>query len=99
GPTSDDLSREAVAEVCNEQPVVDPDLLEVVESFFRRRGSVMPERNAKQAWLIPSAEPLANPMGTAPGWYVRTNGVRIVLMPGVPREMAPMWQNEVVPRL
>lgn len=99
GPTADDLSREAVAEICNESPVVDPDLLVTVESFFRRRGSIMPERNAKQAWTIPSAEPLVNPMGTAPGWYVRTSGVRIVLMPGVPREMMPMWQNEVVPRL
>ena len=99
GPTSDDLSREAVAEICGEEPVVDPDLLTVVESFFRRRGSVMPERNSKQAWLIPSAEPLTNAMGTAPGWFVHTSGVRIVLMPGVPREMTQMWQHEVVPRL
>lgn len=99
GPTADDLTREAVAEICGETPIVDPDLLATVESFFLRRGASMPERNAKQAWLIPSAEALPNAMGTAPGWLVRTGGRVIILMPGVPREMMPMWQQEAVPRL
>ena len=99
GPTSDDLTREAVAEICGETPHVDPKSLEAVKSFFTRRGAEMPERNAKQAWLIPSAESLQNPMGTAPGWFVRHQDAVIVIMPGVPREMMPMWTNETVPHL
>jgi nicotinamide-nucleotide amidase len=59
----------------------------------------MPEKNTKQAWLIPSAEAMANPMGTAPGWFVRHEGKFIASMPGVPREMRRMWAEQVVPRL
>jgi nicotinamide-nucleotide amidase len=53
----------------------------------------MPKRNRKQAWLIPSARALPNPNGTAPGWDVQKDGRRIVAMPGVPREMMPMWES------
>jgi nicotinamide-nucleotide amidase len=59
----------------------------------------MPERNVKQATLIPSAQVLHNPRGTAPGWWVEKNGHIIVAMPGVPREMYYMWEKEVMPRL
>jgi nicotinamide-nucleotide amidase len=99
GPTEDDLTREAMADVVGETPVVDPDLLAAVESIFAGRGLTMPERNKKQAWLIPSAVALPNPVGTAPGWLVRDNGVIMVSMPGVPREMKRMWREHVVPRL
>lgn len=99
GPTVDDLTREAIAAVCHEHLEIDRFALETVRDFFTRRGSVMPERNAKQAWTIPSAEILPNPNGTAPGWLVRHNGKFVVSMPGVPREMMPMWSNEAVPRL
>ncbi len=59
-----------------------------------------PELNLKQAWLIPSATSLANPNGTAPGWLVtRPDGRVVVALPGPPREMRPMWSDEVVPRL
>ena len=59
-----------------------------------------PELNLKQAWLIPSADALPNPNGTAPGWFVgRPDGRVIVALPGPPREMRPMWADEVVPRL
>ena len=99
GPTDDDLTREAVAEVCGEQVQVDEALAEGVRRFFTMRGSVMPEQNTKQAWMIPSAESLANPMGTAPGWLVRHGEKRIVVMPGVPREMFRMWREQAVPRI
>src|SRR5207244_8125595 len=68
-------------------------------AWFAGRGLTMPERNTKQAWLIPSARALPNPLGTAPGWDVRKNGKRIVAMPGVPREMTPMWEGHVEPTL
>lgn len=99
GPTEDDLTREAIAAALGEQPAEDPGLLAWLRSSFAARGSAMPERNRKQAWLIPSARPLANPLGTAPGWDVRRDGRRIVAMPGVPREMTRMWEVEVEPTL
>jgi nicotinamide-nucleotide amidase len=99
GPTDDDLTREAIAEVMGEEPEVDPELLATLEAFFAGRGLTMPARNRKQAWLIPSAEPLPNPVGTAPGWFVRRGDGVIVSMPGVPREMTRMWREQVVPRL
>ena len=99
GPTDDDLTREAIAAVVGETPVVDPGLVETIRTFFALRGLEMPERNAKQAWMIPSAETLPNPVGTAPGWFVRVGPRVIVAMPGVPREMYRMWREQVVPRL
>ena len=99
GPTDDDLTREAIAEVVGQQPEVDPALLANIRAFFAGRGLDMPDQNAKQAWLIPAAEPLPNPVGTAPGWFVRDGDTIIVAMPGVPREMYRMWREEVVPRL
>lgn len=99
GPTDDDLTREAIAEVCGEQVAVDDEIAEHIRQFFKMRGSVMPEQNTKQAWMIPSAVSLPNPMGTAPGWFVAHGGKRIVAMPGVPREMYRMWREQAVPRV
>lgn len=103
GPTDDDLTREAVAEVLGETPEVDSGLERDLRERFATFSRTMPERNLKQAWLIPSAEALPNPLGTAPGWLVQTrmNGEekRIVLLPGPPRELKRMWTEEVLPRL
>src|SRR5438034_429233 len=93
GPTEDDLTREAIASALGETPSVDPALEAELVAWFAGRGLVMPERNRKQAWLIPSARALPNPNGTAPGWDVKKDGKRIVAMPGVPREMTPMWES------
>jgi nicotinamide-nucleotide amidase len=100
GPTPDDLTREAIASVCGESPAVDSALEAWLRALFERRGLTMAEMNRKQAWLIPSASPLRNPNGTAPGWWVnRPDGGVIVALPGPPREMRPMWRDEVMPRL
>ena len=99
GPTEDDLTREAIAAALGEAPAVDPALAAELEAWFAGRGAPMPERNRKQAWLIPSARALPNPLGTAPGWDVRRDGRRIIAMPGVPREMTRMWEVEVEPTL
>ena len=99
GPTEDDLTREAIAAALGETPAVDPRLEAELREWFAGRGLRMPERNRKQAWLIPSARPLPNPNGTAPGWDVHKGGKRIVAMPGVPREMTPMWEGHVEPTL
>ncbi|HLZ21229.1 MAG TPA: competence/damage-inducible protein A [Ktedonobacterales bacterium] len=99
GPTEDDLSREAIAAVLGETPHVDVKLEATLRAFFAGRNIPMPERNVKQAWVIPSATPLANPVGTAPGWWAERDGKIVVAMPGVPHEMKRMWEHEVIPRL
>lgn len=99
GPTDDDLTREAIADALGETPQVDPTLLARLEALFAARGRDMPAINRKQAWLIPSAEPLDNPVGTAFGWLVRTRGKVVVAMPGPPHEMKRMWLDQALPRL
>jgi nicotinamide-nucleotide amidase len=100
GPTPDDLTRESIAAALGETPVVDPDIEAWLRARWERRGLPFPEINLKQAWRIPSCEPLANPNGSAPGWFVtRPDGGVAVAMPGPPREMRPMWADEVMPRL
>jgi nicotinamide-nucleotide amidase len=100
GPTPDDLTREAIALVVRETPQVDPALETWLRQLWTRRGVTFPEINRKQAWLIPSATPLPNPNGTAPGWWIdRPDGRVAVLLPGPPREMRPMWTEHVLPRL
>ena len=99
GPTEDDLARESISAMLGETMQVDPELEAELRAMFAARSSVMPERNIKQATLIPSARVLRNPRGTAPGWWVEKDGHIIVAMPGVPREMYYMWENEVIPRL
>ena len=100
GPTPDDLTREAIAACVGETPAVDPALDGWLRDLFERRQLPFPEANSKQAWLIPSAEAIPNPNGTAPGWFVaRESGKVIVALPGPPREMRPMWADWVLPRL
>jgi competence/damage-inducible protein CinA-like protein len=98
GPTEDDLARESISAMLGETMRVDPVLEAELRGMFATRNSIMPERNIKQATLIPSAQALANPLGTAPGWWVEKDGRIIVAMPGVPREMYRMWEQEVIPR-
>ena len=99
GPTSDDVTREAVAQVFSEETYVDPQQLEHLSSIFRSRGSEMPASNIKQAWLIPSARAIPNRMGTAPGWWAEKDGRAIIAMPGPPRELKDIWEREVAPKL
>lgn len=100
GPTPDDLTREAIAAVCGETPTVDRRLEAALRRRWLRRGLPYPTSNVKQAWLIPSARPIPNPNGTAPGWWVeRPDGRLVVALPGPPRELRPMWADWVLGRL
>ncbi len=100
GPTPDDLTREAIAAVCEEEPTVDPEIESWLRSLFSRRGIRFAETNLKQAWRIPSATALPNAYGTAPGWWVdRPDGRVVLALPGPPRELKGMWRDEVLPRL
>ena len=99
GPTEDDLTREAIAAALGEEMRVEPSLEAHLHEFFARRGRPMPERNVKQATLIPSARAIPNAYGTAPGWWVEREGRVIIAMPGPPGEMRRMWEAEVEPEL
>lgn len=99
GPTPDDLTRESIAAALKEAPAVDPGLESWLRELWAKRGLPFSDVNLKQAWLIPSAQALPNPHGTAPGWFVEHDGKAIVALPGPPRELRPMWRDEVLPRL
>jgi nicotinamide-nucleotide amidase len=99
GPTQDDLTREAVAKALGETPVVQQEVVDALERYFQDRGTVMPSHNVKQAHLIPSARFIPNRNGTAPGWWVERNGKIVICMPGPPREMQAIWEEQVAPQL
>ncbi|MBI2172014.1 MAG: competence/damage-inducible protein A [Chloroflexi bacterium] len=99
GPTVDDVTREAIAQVFGEQVYVDGQQRQVLIDLFKSRSTEMPVRNIKQAWLIPSARAIPNRMGTAPGWWAEKEGRVIVAMPGPPRELYEMWEGQVVPQI
>ncbi len=104
GPTSDDLTRESLAEVLGLEMIEDEAAMRAIEEFFARRQRVMAKANRKQAQAPVGADILVNPNGTAPGLYLppRLSGsfnCAVFLLPGPPRELYPMFEAEVVPRL
>ncbi len=104
GPTSDDLTREIVAETLGIELIQDEHALRNLKSFFTSRGREMAPANLRQAMVPCGADVLPNPNGTAPGLYIppRMNGrssCAIFLLPGPPRELYPMFHAEVAPRL
>jgi nicotinamide-nucleotide amidase len=99
GPTQDDLTREALAEVAGVPLVEDRASLEAIAAMFARRHRIMTERNRVQALVPRGAEPLPNPIGTAPGIWMRLGRATIACLPGVPSEMKRMFQEQVLPRL
>jgi len=90
GPTDDDLTRDAVAQVLGRELVEHPDILARIEQRFARRGMKMPAVNRRQAQVLRGAVVLDNPHGTAPGQFVEHDGRVVVLLPGPPRELQPM---------
>jgi nicotinamide-nucleotide amidase len=99
GPTQDDLTREALADCAGVPLVEDLASLAAIEAMFSRRNRVMTERNRLQALFPVGAEPLENPVGTAPGIWMRVGRAVVACLPGVPSEMKKMFAEQVVPRL
>lgn len=99
GPTQDDLTREVVAEVACVPLIEEPEALAAIEGFFIRRNRPMTERNRLQARFPRGAEALKNPVGTAPGIWLRVNESIVVCLPGVPYELYQMFTEQVIPRL
>ena len=99
GPTTDDLTREAIAEALEESLVYDPQIEQAIRERFQQLGKEMPEINLRQCQRFENATVLSNPYGTAPGLFLEKDGKILVMLPGPAREMHPMFQNLVIPRL
>jgi len=99
GPTEDDLTREALAAVLQRPLVQDDEILKDIEEKFQRFGRVMPQINTKQALVPVGAIVLPNSRGTAPGLWVENGTKIVVLLPGPPSELEPMFIEKVIPRL
>jgi nicotinamide-nucleotide amidase len=99
GPTEDDLTRETVAELLGRRLVRNDAIVRAIEARFRSFGRVMPDTNIRQAMVPEGAEPLDNPRGTAPGLWLEDRDRAIALLPGPPRELKPMFREQVMPRL
>ena len=99
GPTEDDLTRETVAELLGRRLVRNDAIVRAIEARFRSFGRVMPDTNIRQAMVPEGAEPLDNPRGTAPGLWLEDRERAIALLPGPPRELKPMFREQILPRL
>ncbi len=99
GPTTDDLTTEAVAKALKVPLERNQAELAVLEEKFRLFGRAMAENNKKQSDFPKGATVLANPNGTAPGFAVTIDKAQAFFMPGVPREMKPMFEEQVVPKI
>jgi nicotinamide-nucleotide amidase len=99
GPTTDDVTREAVAEAAGVPLVEDPKALADIEAFFRTRGRRIAASNRRQALVPEGGEVLSNPLGTAPGFVKSVEGKPVFCLPGVPAEMRALMREAVVPRL
>jgi nicotinamide-nucleotide amidase len=99
GPTEDDVTRKVAARALGRRLSLNETILEELRQKFLSFGHPMPERNSRQAMVIEDAEVLPNPNGSAPGMFIEHQGAAIVLLPGPPREMRPMFENHVQPRL
>jgi competence/damage-inducible protein CinA-like protein len=99
GPTRDDLTTEVVARTFGRELVLDPAALEAIRGFFRALGREMSKNNEKQALFPERAEVLTNPIGTAPGFMVDEAGALVFCLPGVPRELVRMMDEQVMPRI
>ncbi|MFN0195273.1 MAG: CinA family nicotinamide mononucleotide deamidase-related protein [Planctomycetaceae bacterium] len=105
GPTLDDLTREAFAQLAEVELVLDEPSLDFIRKFFASRKREMPERNTIQAYFPAGSRPIANPRGTAPGIWMELERedaptpALFIAVPGVPSEMKRMYDQEIVPHL
>ncbi len=99
GPTEDDLTRDCAAAALGRSLHRDQSIVEGIEARFRARGLRMAEINLRQAMVIDGAEIIKNSKGTAPGLWVQERGKIMILLPGPPRELCPMFEHQCIPRL
>jgi nicotinamide-nucleotide amidase len=98
GPTEDDRTREVVASTLGKKLIFDEQILHRIRQRFERRGFKMPAVNNKQAYIIEGSSVLSNEHGTAPGLWLKADEKLIILLPGPPHELKPMFENFVFPQ-
>ena len=99
GPTQDDLTREAMARAAGVELVFDGAQADALRERWKLRGRVMPDSNLRQAERPETSTLIPNPKGTAPGIRMRIDGTWVIALPGVPAEMIPMLESDVIPFL
>ena len=99
GPTEDDVTRKVVARVLHRQLVLDDAILAAIEKRFKARGIEMPKNNARQALILTGSTVLENKNGTAPGLWIGADRNHVVLLPGPPSELMPMFEEACIPKL
>jgi nicotinamide-nucleotide amidase len=99
GPTADDVTRDAVSDVLHRTLEEHQDILAAIRQRFERRGLKMPEVNRRQALVPSGAVVLPNAFGSAPGLLLDVDERMVVLLPGPPRELRPMFETHVEPRI
>src|SRR2546430_9604123 len=99
GPTEDDITRKVVARALKRRLTLNESVLAEIRERFKSFGMNMPERNSRQAMVIDGAEVLPNPNGSAPGLFLEHGDCAVALLPGPPREMKPMFEIHVQPRV
>lgn len=99
GPTKDDMTKEMAGEYFNKKMLLDEEALKEIEGYFSFRKQGMAQGNKKQAYLPQGSKILKNPNGTAPGCLIEEDDKILILLPGPPREMIPMFKDSVIPYL
>jgi nicotinamide-nucleotide amidase len=99
GPTCDDRTRDAIAAVLGQKLVYEPTIEKAISDRFAAFGRKMTDNNRKQAFVFERGEVLPNANGTAPGLWVEQDGKVLIMLPGPPNELQPMFTDQVVPRL
>ena len=99
GATSDDITKECVAEALGLELVLDNHSLDLIRSYYQRAGRQMTDNNVKQAYIPKGAIVFDNDYGTAPVLAVRTERGAVVMLPGPPRELCPMFDEKIKPWL
>ncbi len=99
GPTADDLTKETVCEALGVECELREDILDGIRDYFEKSGREMPDNNKKQAVLPKNCVVFQNDNGTAPGCALESETQIVIMLPGPPRELIPMFQNEVMPYL
>ena len=99
GPTEDDVTRKVVGRVLQRQLVLNDEILAKLQRRFKARGVEMPANNARQALVLAGSDILENNNGTAPGLWITSEKNHVILLPGPPSELKPLFEASCMPRL
>lgn len=96
GPTEDDMTKEAVAQLLDKKLIFDDEIMKSIDVFFKNRETQYSDSIKKQAYIIEGSKPLPNQIGTAPGLYLEDGNKIIIILPGPPRELTNVFENNVM---